>query len=118
MTTDATAELAPRIDAAVRAIPGVETLYRPGALVSTVIDAGAVLLGVREEPVTLVAVRSTPEGIEVDISVGVNEAHGAATTVRAVADTVRALLAIEGHESAVVRVTVAHVDESARAAAE
>lgn len=113
MTIDTTADLAPRIDAAVRAIPGVENLYRPGALVSNVLDVGAVLLGVREESPTLVAVRSTSEGIEVDIAVGVGAAHSAAHTVRTVADTVRALLAAAGHESAVIRVTVAHVDEHA-----
>lgn len=109
MSETSSAVLAAEIEAAVRAVVGVEDVYRTGSLVSNAIDAGARLLGARDADGALVRVRTTDAGCHVSVSIGVRSAAGAPGTARAVRAAVSERLAAHGVVDAAVEVTVVHV---------
>ncbi|MFD7023461.1 hypothetical protein [Promicromonospora sukumoe] len=108
-------DLAERVEAAVRATPGVTGVYAAGTAVARAIGAGARGLGVRREDAPLVVVRQSAGETRVDIAVGVGLADGAAATTRAVHRAVRALLTAQRVGEAHITVAVVHVTEPAPA---
>lgn len=114
MNTSQKQTLATDIEVAVRAIPGVSTLFRSGTLVSNAIDAGARLIGIREDSAPRVQLEQAPDGLRADIAIGIRERAGAVETIRRVEAAVRAVIAERNSEPADIRITVVHIDETKR----
>lgn len=104
--------LAAQIESALRATPGVRSIYRSGSLVSNLIGRGASALGLSGDGEPLVAVVWEGERAEVEASIAVDGAAGAAETVRAAHAAVEILLDAAGAAPSAIRLTVVHVQES------
>lgn len=107
--TDVTRMLAERIDAAVRATPGVRDLYRSGSLVSNIVGAGAAALGLRDGAEPVVAVSSEGSGVRVEATLGIDFLPGAHETLHAVRAAVGEVLEAEGVSLSSLALTVAYV---------
>lgn len=105
--------LAADIEAAVRTVPGVVAVYRPGSTASKVVDTAARLLGIRDEAAPLIRLAQTPDGLRVEIAIGVHASEGAPDTARRAHTAVQALLAHHSAPAAGIHLTVVHVDETA-----
>lgn len=116
MTTAPELLLAADIETAVLAVPGVTAMFRSGNTVSKVVDAGARLLGIRDEDAPLVQVEQTPEGLRVEVAIGVLGSAGAAQTARRAHAAIDAASSRHRAGSVDIRITVVHVDDSAPAA--
>jgi len=112
MTESADRELAADIEAAVRVVPGVTAVFRAGGLLSKALVAGAQLLGIGDEEASLVRVVRAPDGIRVEVAIGVHSAAGAVATAHRVQAAIDALGAAHGASLAGVHVTVVHVDDT------
>ncbi|WP_156761149.1 hypothetical protein [Microbacterium karelineae] len=99
-----------RIEAAVRAVPGVADVYPTGALASRIVDAGARLLGVRDGDAPLVRV-DDGAGVRVEAAIGVRAGDGAGDVVRAARAAIRAVLDEPGRPEPEIRLTVVHVED-------
>jgi len=99
------------IETAVRAVPGVTTVFRTGGIISKAVDAGAHLLGAQQNRAPLVRWEHTPEGPRVEASIGVHTGAGAAETSRRVHATISALCSDRGFTPAEIRLTVVHIDD-------
>ncbi len=115
--TDAGAVVAAEIEKAVRATPGVRSVYRSGSLISNLLRAGAAALGGRPEDEPLVSVAPVGDGIAVEVSIGVDSAAGSGDTLRAVHAAIDAVLATQGLRSDSITLTVVHVQPAEAAPA-
>lgn len=106
---DARAELAAAIEAAVRATPGVRTVYRSGSLISNLLRAGATALGVRQGDEPIVSVIPSGDGVAVEASIGVDSGSRSADVLHAVHSTVDSLLGERGVRRDGITLTVVHV---------
>lgn len=113
MTTTEENDLADGIETGIRATPGVTALFRTGTTVSKVLDAGARLLGVRDGDAPLVRVEHAPDGVHVDVAIGVQAESGAVETVDRVHSAIRGIVAERALVLAEARLTVVHVDDAA-----
>ncbi|WP_262003510.1 hypothetical protein [Microbacterium sp. Mcb102] len=113
--TDAGAVVAAEIEKAVRASPGVRSVYRSGSLISNLLRAGAAALGGRPEDEPLVSVAPVGDGIAVEVSIGVDSDARSADALRAVHAAVDAVLETRGLRPDSITLTVVHV-QSAEAA--
>ncbi len=112
MMEPADRELAARIEAAVRAVPGVTEVFRMGGLVSKVVDAGAQILGIQDGETSPVRMERSADGCRVEVALGVDNSAGAVETTRRVQAAIGALGAAQGAALAEIRVTVVHIDET------
>lgn len=106
---DVQVELAADLETAVRATPGVRSVYRSGSLISNLLRAGAAALGGRPEDEPLVSVAPVGDGVAVEASIGVDSAAGSADTLRAVHAAIHAVLATQGLRPDSITLTVVHV---------
>ena len=114
MTTSQEHALAADIEVAIRAMPGVAALFRAGSLASNVLDAGARAIGLRDDSDPLIHLDQTPEGLRVDIAIGVQDHAGAVETIRRVHAAVRAVIAEHLSAAADIRITVVHVNDTTK----
>ncbi len=112
MMRPADRELAARIEAAVRVVPGVTDVFRVGGLVSEVVDAGAQVLGIQDGGTPPVRVERSADGDRVEVAIGVDSSAGAVETTRRVGAAIGALSAAQGAALTRIRVTVVHIDET------
>lgn len=110
MTTSQEITLAADIEFATRAIPGVTALFRAGSLASNVLDAGARAIGIRDDSDPLIRLERTPEGLRVDIAIGVQDHAGSVETIRRIQAAVRAVIADHHCATADIRITVVHIN--------
>jgi hypothetical protein len=109
MTAESNAALTAEIEAAVRATPGVRSVYRSGSLISNVIGAGAVALGVRSADEPLVSVRRGALGMTVEASIGIDFTRHAADTLRDAHGAIDALLTAQGVLRERITLTIVYV---------
>jgi len=109
MSSEECAELAVVIEDAVRATPGVRTLYRSGSLISNLLRAGAAALGVRKDDEPIVAVVPAGDGVAVEASIGVDAGARSAEALQAAQLAVEAVLAARGVRRDSITLTVVHV---------
>lgn len=112
MTTSQDQVRAVDIELATRAMPGVVALFRAGSLASNVFDAGARAIGIRDDSDPLIRIDQTPEGLRVDIAIGVQDDAGAVETIRRVHAAVRAVIAEQHRDTADIRITVVHINDA------
>ncbi|WP_417505384.1 hypothetical protein [Microbacterium sp.] len=112
---DVPVELAADLETAVRASPGVRSVYRSGSLISNLLRAGAAALGGRQEDEPLVSVAPVGDGIAVEVSIGVYSDARSADALRAVHAAIDAVLETRGLRPDSITLTVVHV-QSAEAA--
>lgn len=112
---DERAALAAAIEAAVRATPGVRSVYRSGSLISNLLRAGAAALGGRQEDEPLVSVAPVGDGVAVESSIGVDSDARSADALRAAHVAIEAVLEARGLRRDSITLTVVHV-QSAEAA--
>lgn len=112
MTAQELPELAARIESALRATPGVRSIYRSGSLVSNLIGRGAAALGLIGDGEPLVAVAWEGGRAGVEASIAVDSTICAADTVRVAQTAIEALFAEVDVEASVIRLTVVHVQEA------
>lgn len=104
------AALTSAIEAAVRATPGVRSLYRSGSLISNAIGAGAVALGVQTiDDQTLISVRQGDLGVSVTASIGIDFTRTAADTLRDAHGAIDALLTSHGVLRERITLTIVYV---------
>ncbi|WEK62287.1 MAG: hypothetical protein P0Y60_05905 [Candidatus Microbacterium colombiense] len=103
------AGLATEIDAAVRATPGVSSIYRSGSLISNLVGAGAAALGVTGQDEPLVSVVDGDDGLRIEASVGVDFAASALDTLTAARAAIAAVLADRGLRAAGITLTIVYV---------
>ncbi|GGD26948.1 hypothetical protein GCM10010915_03770 [Microbacterium faecale] len=113
MTASQEHTLATDVEVAVRAVPGVSTLFRAGTLASNAIDVGARVIGIRDKSAPLIRVEQDSDGLRADIVIGVEEDAGAVETIRRVQAAARAVLAEQHPAPADIRITVVHINETA-----
>lgn len=104
--------LAADIEIATRAMPGVATLFRAGSLASNVLYAGARAIGIRDDSDPLIRLEQTPEGLRVDIAIGVQDHAGAVETIRRVQAAVRVVIEEQHGARAEIRITVVHINDT------
>lgn len=109
MSSEARAELAALVEEAVRATPGVRTVYRSGSLISNLLRVGAAALGVRSEDEPIVAVVPAGDGVAVEASIGVDVGARSAEALRAAQAAVEAVLGARGVRGDSITLTVVHV---------
>lgn len=114
MTTSQESALAADIELTARAIPGVAALFLAGSLASNMVDAGARAIGLRDDSDPLIRLEQTPEGMRVDIAIGVQAHVGAVETVRRVQAAVRAVIEEHHRAAADIRITVVHINDTTR----
>ncbi|TFD72032.1 hypothetical protein [Cryobacterium fucosi] len=99
-----------RLDEAVLAVPGVDTLYSAAPLVATVITTAVDALTRRPPSANSVLVSREKAGLSVAVKIGVTDGHAATEVCRRVHDAiVEHLHGHEEHEIAEVTVTVARI---------
>lgn len=103
-------QLAAGIEAAVRAVPGVTTLFRPGGVVASAIAAGAEVFAVAERETSLVRLKRLTGSLDVEVSIGVDGSVGAVEIVRRVRAAIDAAARANGETVTEIRATVVHVD--------
>jgi hypothetical protein len=113
MTISQEHALTAHIERTIRATPGVAALFRAGSLVSNVIDAGARVIGIRGESEPLIRLEHTPEGLRVDIAIGVEGHAGAVETIRHVGAAVSVVVEEWHRAPAEIRITVVHITDTA-----
>lgn len=101
--------LAPTIEEAVRATPGVANLYRSGSLASNLVANAMKRLSPRAGDGSLVALSRGEGGIAVEVSVGVEETAAMTETLHAAHAAIAAVLAAAGEPFAGAKVTVVRV---------
>jgi hypothetical protein len=106
---DVQVELAADIEAAIRATPGVRSLFRSGSLISNLLRAGVAALGGRQEDEPLVSVAPAGDGFAVEVSIGVDSGAESGSTLRAVRAAVDAVLEARGVVRDGLALTVVHV---------
>ena len=112
MTEPTDRVLAADIEAAVREVPGVASVFRAGGRISQAVDAGAQLLGIQQEDGSLIRWEHSPsEGSRVEVAIGVQNAPGAADTSDRVHAAIAELCADRGYPSVKLHLTVVHIDE-------
>jgi hypothetical protein len=109
--------LSDEVEAVVRAVPGVVSIYPAGPLISVVMQIGAQALGIGEGA-SPVVVDEHDESVRVTLSLGIHASAGASGTARAVTDAITGLLAARGVRHPVIRLTVAHIAETESVAGE
>lgn len=109
MATEPTAAIAAEIEAAVRATPGVRSVYRSGSLISNAIGEGAVAIGVKSATESLISVRRGSLGVSVEASIGIDFSSDAAETLRAVHAAIDALLSAQGVVRERITLTIVYV---------
>lgn len=115
MTEPTSQTMAADIETAVRAVPGVTTIFRTGGIISRVVDAGAQLLGTPEDEVPLIRwEHHAVEGSRVEAAIGVHNGAGAADTSCQVHAAITMLCADRGYFPVEVRLTVVHIDDGPR----
>ncbi|MBO1901727.1 hypothetical protein J4H92_07145 [Leucobacter weissii] len=115
MSTASERDLAAGVEAAVRAVPGVSTVFQTGGSASKAVEAGGRLLGIRDRDAPLVRVEDTADGTRVEVAIGVRAS--AAATAHRVRAAIEGVLSRERRPAAGVRITVVHIDEHPPAAA-
>lgn len=114
MTEPTDQAMAEDIETAIRAVPGVASIFRTGGIISKVVDAGAQLLGAQPNVAPLVRWEHTPDGPRAEAAIGVLAAAGAAETSRRVHAAIAALCTGRGCAPVEIRLTVVHIDEGPR----
>ncbi|MFB8189637.1 hypothetical protein ACFC14_09960 [Microbacterium sp. NPDC055988] len=109
---DGRATLSAAIEAAVRATPGVRSVYRSGSLISNLLRAGAAALGGRPEDEPLVSVAPVGDGIAVEVSIGVDADARSADALRAAHAAIDAVLDARGIRRDSITLTVVHVQSA------
>ena len=109
VTEDSNAALAAEIEATVRAVAGVRSVYRAGSLVSNAIGAGAVALGVASRDEPLVAVVPGAAGLQVHTSIGIDFSGDAGEILRSVHEAIDALLVSQSRTRDRITITVVYV---------
>lgn len=104
-----TTELATAVEMAVRATPGVDTVYRSGSLVANLAEASAAALGLRDTAAPLISVVDGDAGVRVEASLGVDSAASAPRTLDAARQAISTLLTARGLRVAAIRLTVVYV---------
>ncbi|RGE20390.1 hypothetical protein [Leucobacter sp. wl10] len=115
MSTTPDQALAADIESAILAVPGVAAVLRTGTAGAKIIDAGARLLGIRDVDAPLVSIDRTTEHLCVEVAIGALASEGVVGTIHRVHAVIDALILREIGTPADIRVTVAHIDESASA---
>ncbi len=101
---------ADRLDEAVLAVPGVETLYSAAPLIATVITSAVDALTRRPPSVNSVLVARDEAGLSVAVKIGVTEGYAATDVCRRVHDAIMELLRGRAdQEIAEIAVTVARI---------
>ena len=101
---------ADRLDEAVLAVPGVDTLYSAAPLIATVITTAVDALTRRPPSANSVLVAREKTGLSVAVKIGVTDGYAATEVCRRVHDAiVEHLHGYEEHEIAEVTVTVARI---------
>lgn len=111
MTEPTDQAMAEDIETAVRAVPGVTTIFRTGGIISKVVDAGAQLFGAQQNEAPLIRWEHTPDGPRAEAAIGVLAAVGAAETGRRVHAAIAALCSSRGCTPVEIRLTVVHIDD-------
>ncbi|PRB16086.1 hypothetical protein [Microbacterium sp. MYb62] len=109
MTPEGRDGLAAAIEVAVRATPGVRTVYRSGSLISNLLRAGAEAIGVRAEEEPIVSVAFVGDAVAVEASLGVDAGARSADVMHAVHAAVDGVLGARGLRRESITLTVAHV---------
>lgn len=107
--TEERAALAAAIETAVRATPGVRSVYRSGSLISNLLRAGAAALGGRQEDEPLVSVAPVGDGVAVEASIGVDADARSGDALRAAHAAIDAVLETRGVRRDSITLTVVHV---------
>ncbi|WP_240747279.1 hypothetical protein [Microbacterium sp. K24] len=109
LTADARAALAARVEAVVRATPGVRNVYRSGSLISNLLRAGAAALGTGGEGGPIVSVASGADGIAVEASLGLDVHSHASAVLHSAYAAIDTLLRAEGLVRESITLTVVYV---------
>ncbi|MEV8170032.1 hypothetical protein [Microbacterium sp. NPDC077057] len=112
LTKEERADLAIRIETALRACSGVRGVYRSGSLVSNLVRAGAAAWGVERGADPIVSVTAAPEGVAVEAAIGVDGRVSSVATLRHARDTVDAVLHADGLRRDRLTLTVAYVQSA------
>ncbi|MBO0981917.1 hypothetical protein [Microbacterium sp. SD291] len=110
MTANEHPALAAEIDSALRATPGVRSLYRSGSLVSNLVGRGAAALGLQDAAEPFVRLSWSGDEVAVEASVAIDAGTGAAATLRSASSAVAAVCASAGVVCS-IRLTVVHIQE-------
>lgn len=112
MTKEDRADLAIRIEAALRACSGVRGVYRSGSLVSNLLRAGAAAWGNERGAEPIVSVTAEAEGVVVEAAIGVDGRVSSLATLRHARDAVDAVLQADGLRRGSLALTVAYVQSA------
>lgn len=115
LTKEARADLAFRIESALRSCSGVRGVYRSGSLVSNLVRAGAAAWGGPHAADPLVSVAVGVDGVAVGASIGVDGRVSSVATLRHARDAVDAVLRAAGLHRTSLMLTVAYVQSAGEA---
>ncbi|MGO2112937.1 MAG: hypothetical protein ACTH31_15130 [Pseudoclavibacter sp.] len=113
MTTTENELMIADLEAAIRAVPGVASLYRAGGFISTIVDAGARAFGVRDETASPVRLEPSAEGVGVSVALGVDSTSRAIDVIGRVHSAIVAWLGEHDETPTEINLTVVHIDDSA-----
>lgn len=103
-------QLAAEIEAAVRAVDGVTTVFRAGSTAAKVIGAGSQRVGIRNEAAALVRLDLSEERPSAELAIGVCVGANGVDTLRRVHEVVAETLAARQIVNPAIKVTVMHVN--------
>lgn len=106
-------ELARAIEATLRSVPGVRSVYRSGSLISHLLRAGAEAIGARKDDEPIVSVVAAGDGVAVEATIGADAGARSADVLHAVHTAIDTLLGARGVRRESITLTVAHVQASA-----
>ncbi|WP_233486693.1 hypothetical protein [Zhihengliuella sp. ISTPL4] len=112
MTKADRADLAIRIETALRACSGVRGVYRSGSLVSHLVRAGAAAWGNERGAEPIVSVAAGADGVEVEAAIGADGRVASVATLRHACDAVDAVLRADGLRRGRLTLTVAYVQSA------
>lgn len=111
MTEPTDQAMAEDIESAIRAVPGVASIFRTGGILSKVADARTQLFGAQQNEAPLIRWEHGPEGRRVEAAIGVHACAGATETSRRVQAAIAAMCAGRGYTSVEISLTVVHIDD-------
>lgn len=100
------------IEAAIRTVPGVTTLFRAGGVISKAVDVGAQLLGTPQAELPLIRwEHQSAKNARVEAVFGVHADAGATETSRKAHAAITSLCADRGYSPVAIHLTVVHIDD-------
>ncbi len=100
------------IETTIRAVPGVTGIFRAGGPVSKAVDMGARIIGGQDGTGHLIRVDQSPEGVRIDVAIGVHATASAVETSSRVHAAISALCAAHHITPAEIQVTVVQIDDT------